>query len=392
MSPQPVQRRLVIYCPGFDPRGPRHYRRLYRKQAALYSGRSGIELQVSDMPREDRQWLQWQVHNASDEVTVDYHCLDWSPLIRRYWYESLPSLLRGVFQTLGQYVRCGFLGRVRREAALTGWAFLITLSYLFIALLVASVAATAAAVWLQQAVSGPIAEADWQWLAGAGLLALIAYLMWRHEHRLGARWLMRIAVFCARYAQGRIPQIDSYAEQVTAYIERVAKTKPYDELLLVGHSVGTLLAIAVRARWQQQADADTQPLACLTLGECIPLSSFLPQAQQVHRHIRLAAAHKAPWLDVTAPPDGACFALYDFAAEFADPAASDGRPRCINARFHTAFAADTYARVKRDKFNLHFQYLMAAERPAAYNYFVCSAGPDALDAGTAWSATKPHAP
>ena len=38
------------------------------------------------------------------------------------------------------------------------------------------------------------------------------------------------------------------------------------------------------------------------------------------------------------------------------------------------FHAAAYRRLKRDKFNLHFQYLMAGERVTDYDYFAITAG------------------
>ena len=79
-------------------------------------------------------------------------------------------------------------------------------------------------------------------------------------------------------------------------------------------------------------------------------------------------------------PDGCCFALCDpFAACGVERHASDGvHLKLLNPRFATLFDAAAYRALKRDKFKLHFQYLRATGKPGAYNYFDITAGPLSL--------------
>ena len=51
------------------------------------------------------------------------------------------------------------------------------------------------------------------------------------------------------------------------------------------------------------------------------------------------------------------------------------RPRLVTARFFRMFHSGTYRKLRRDKLRLHFQYLMAYEIPADYDYFRITAGP-----------------
>ena len=56
------------------------------------------------------------------------------------------------------------------------------------------------------------------------------------------------------------------------------------------------------------------------------------------------------------------------------------KPKLLSARFHTLFRPETYASLKRDFRRSHFQYLMAAELPGDYDYFLITAGDQTLDA------------
>lgn len=325
--------------------------------------------------------VAFSLHASSPEGTThtEYRVLDWTRLIRRTWYQPLVPLLVSVGHTCMRYWRCRFLTRVRREAPLTSWAFAYTLTYVVVAVLIALAVPVCAVAAAAATASGE---------PGAGVVAAVAaiftaglaIMLWRWERQLGVRWLLRIATFCARCARngGREErQLRRYARAICHDLRRAATTEAYDEILLVGHSVGTLVAVAVRAEW---ARTMTRPLPLLTLGQCIPLSGFLPSARHLRADLRTAVAHDAPWLDITAPPDGACFALHDFTTCAGPLAPRPGTPVIRNARFHRAFSPERYRRLKRAKFDLHFLYLYAVERESAYDFLRITAGPEPLQA------------
>jgi hypothetical protein len=50
------------------------------------------------------------------------------------------------------------------------------------------------------------------------------------------------------------------------------------------------------------------------------------------------------------------------------------RPKLLSPRFAQMFDSEAYAALKRDKFRMHFQYLMASPAPAGYDYFRITGG------------------
>jgi hypothetical protein len=54
------------------------------------------------------------------------------------------------------------------------------------------------------------------------------------------------------------------------------------------------------------------------------------------------------------------------------------RLKVLNPKFADMFAPDVYRKAKKDKFNLHFQYLKASHKPVVYDYFLTVAGPCTL--------------
>jgi hypothetical protein len=158
----------------------------------------------------------------------------------------------------------------------------------------------------------------------------------------------------------------------------------------VGYSVGSMLAASVLARVLQKCRthgdaADLREaerlLALLTLGQCVPLLGLMPRAVAFRRELTvLASATALRWTDYSAPGDWGSFALVDplRICRLTPPGAPVLQPQMRSPRFHTLFAPADYALLKRNKRQLHLQYLMAAPLPGDYDYFRLTAGPARL--------------
>ena len=156
-----------------------------------------------------------------------------------------------------------------------------------------------------------------------------------------------------------------------------------DEILIVGHSVGATLAIGLLARLlerQPDLNGDRNPrISLLSLGHCLPLLSALSPAQALRDDLQRVANSAVDWLDITAPIDWAAFPGVDPVTAAGLPAVAAGwHPKLLSPRFHKLFSPEAYARLKRSRFQVHLQYLMASERPGAYDYFAITAGAQRL--------------
>src|SRR5690606_12122164 len=107
------------------------------------------------------------------------------------------------------------------------------------------------------------------------------------------------------------------------------------------------------------------------------LISLMPSATAIRRDLQTLAEESAlRWLDMTARADALCFAQANPLE--ASGIAAAGRPVAQAVRPFRMFDARTYARLKRNKLRLHFQYLMASDLPNEYDYFRMTAGPGRL--------------
>lgn len=378
MSLPPLRRRCVLYLSGFDPKGAAYYHALYREEAAKQARVSGLEIEVGPrrrMPGGDSGWSLDATENGAS-VHTHYDFLHWDDLVRAHWPRSSGVLWREVWWTTLHNLQTGALGRMKRLSLPPFVAlfapFLLMLSVLLgLPLLALGVLALAHHL-------GATA-----WLAAAGALTTFICGLWLAsvvERRFSMLWLMRSFAFTRLQARGAVPELEERLDQhACTLIERVCSGE-HDEVLLVGHSSGCIMAVEVLGRALQSAPA----LACghtqvglLTLGHCIPMLGTLPEAHVFRSRLALlATAPGVGWLDVAAPPDGCCFALCDpmLLLDNLPLERRVDRPKLVSPRFVKMFHPLEYAKIRRDKFRVHFQYLMAADLPTDYDYFRLTAG------------------
>ncbi|HZY16747.1 MAG TPA: hypothetical protein VFE74_08970, partial [Ramlibacter sp.] len=219
----------------------------------------------------------------------------------------------------------------------------------------------------------------------AAVAGLLGWCVQGRRRAYSTDWIGRSLAFTVRQARGELPELERQIDRHAARLAQRLREGLDDEVLVVGHSSGTMLAVAIVARALAQlepAGASRRPgLSLLTLGQCIPTLGLLPPAQQFRRELlAVATCPDVHWVDFSAPPDACCFPLVDplQACGIARPAGGAAAPLLLSPRFSRMFEAGDYARRKRDKFGLHFQYLMASDRPAGYDYFAITAGRLAL--------------
>lgn len=386
-----VARRRVFYIPGYDPFPPRRYRELYRREAALQGGYAGHAITVA--PPGAGGAFGWQVRAGIEGRTVlaEFTVLVWSDLVRA-------SMRQGVLATYVQLVRtaCVYVGsgallrlmRLRKGPTIAAfYPVAVLLAELAVALSLA-----AGAGWLAAGPGGAAGGAALAALAGGGLAVLVAVACLRGFRRLDGRvfahYLMHDYAFSAA-GRGRIPPALSGRLEAFGVVIAAALEQDWDEVLVVGHSSGAHLAITVladlmRARQAAGTGANDRPvLSFLSLGQVVPMVSFLPDARRLRGDLAwLSAQDGLTWVDVSAPGDGCAFALCDPVAVSGVAPAGQRWPLVLSAAFSRTLSPARWRALRWRFFRLHFQYLCAFDAlsgaPDDYDYFAVTAGPMTL--------------
>lgn len=399
---QEVTRRRVFYIPGYDPIHPRRYRELYRKEAAAQGRISGYE--VALIGRQGGGTYGWQVDGAigGAEVEAEFDVLVWSDIVRGTMALNIAQTYGLMLRTAWIYITTGTLGRLMRLrkgpiiAALypVGALILQAMIALAIALGVnkALIVGWAALVGPNGLWGGQISPAASVSLLLLGLFGALAgglfsaalTLRWfrKKDAKTFVYYLMQDYGYSARLRGANPPELEARMAEFAAQIEQALRSD-VDEVLVVGHSSGAHLGVSILADLiREDRLPETGPrLGFLTLGQVVPMVSFLPQAQRLRRDLHdLSRSTDLTWVDVTAPGDGCAFALCDPVA-VTGVAPKDKRwPLVVSAAFTQTLSPARWKELRWRFFRLHFQYLCAFDRPGDYDYFQITAGPLSLAA------------
>ncbi|WP_434034077.1 hypothetical protein [Cupriavidus sp. a3] len=370
-----VARRKVYYVSGFDPRGAAYYHRLYREESARQAVHHGGAVTVGKRTRLGDHVSGWNVDGEwhGHAVATQYQFLHWDDLVRRHWE---PGLLRLVLSTLtryGRYIACGAFGRLSSTFRGPFYSALYPLAYLALLMLVAA----GCAIGVKALIGAAGADG---WLAWAGGIAAGAGLFGGGialANRLAVFWLLQIYRFVQGWGEREPEDLRARIGAFADWIRKDLETSDCDEVLVVGHSVGSIVGVALAAKLTEVLPvAQRRRVTLITLGQCIPLLSLMPSAKAFHQDLqRLASERDMQWFDMNARADSLCFSQANPLDISGVEGEKIGRPIRQVVRPFRMFSKQDYARMKRSKQRLHFQYLMASALPNEYDYFRMTAGP-----------------
>ncbi|MEJ6394966.1 hypothetical protein V8J82_17010 [Gymnodinialimonas sp. 2305UL16-5] len=381
---KPVRRRRVLYIPGYDPMPPRSYRERYRREAAKQAELSGYRVDLA--PSGPNGWrVTAEVEGA--DVLAEIEVLPWADLVQT-------SMAGGIWQTYHRmlctawiYIGSGALFRLMRLRKGPVIAALYPVLVLFgqAALAVCIAVGVAFAIyrigaWATASLDNPF-DAFRPIAALAGFCAGWWVLRWcaRRDHLL-AWYLIRDYAFTAQ-ERGAYPA--ALSDRLDQFRDRLARTmaEEVDEVLVVGHSSGAFLAVSVVADLLRRGPERSGPtLSLLTLGQVIPMLSFLPEAGRLRADLAaVSVSHRVDWVDISAPGDGCAFALCDPVSVTGLAGPAKRGPLVLSASFTQTLTAQTRDALKYRLFETHFQYLNAfdalPDRRDAYEYVRVTAGP-----------------
>lgn len=366
--------RRVYFIGGFDARSPRHYHRLMRVAAAQRpadGAQATVGARTSASALEDSWPMSWTDADGRSWATR-YAVLRWDDLARARSPAGLTGLLRSAARVYGRALPDGpymrTLWRHARSGLLMG---LVPLALLGVCLLAGGAAGLVAA-----ALGAPTAAA-----AGLALAAALVLLAATAKPSRAA-WMLGLLDLTDALARGQDAALNARLDAMARALVAAAVAADADELLLVGHSVGSNWATAVLARAQRLAPwlgTRGPAVGLVTLGQTLPLGTARTAGANGRADVAtLTAMHGLTWLDVSAPADWA--ALAGLPPWGAAPAGAAGVAQCQarSPRFHAALAPARYAALKRDRHALHMQYLRAPDLPGSWDIVAQVAGPKPL--------------
>jgi hypothetical protein len=295
-------------------------------------------------------------------------------------WRQLPRALRWI----GFAWFSGWLARVFRA----GWRFGAHLLYFQLMLLLWIVVSAVAGGLIALAARYVIGfSATVGWIIGiavaVGVFALLRLLADRwHVTQITNHWPI-LREFARGDATCFDQPIDAGAERLVA----MTRANTADEIVVIGHSGGGVIAPAVMARALER-DPDLgrhgPQVVLLTLGSIMPAVALYPNGRQMQAIVRrLATEPSITWVDCQSRKDVMNF--WDF-----DPVAGVGvevgneraNPLIWPVRFKEMVSPEFYKRLRLSFFRLHYQFILGGDRRAPYDYVMLTCGPLPV---TAWA-------
>jgi pimeloyl-ACP methyl ester carboxylesterase len=375
-----VRRRLIIYVQGYDPRGLpeyfRMFRREYRRSCELYhlTGKIG----GAEVAR-DAHYATWDVTTNGKDWTVDtrYRFLRWEDIVRKDFVRPVWWKILTMFYAMAGTIFSGTYARIFKAS----WRFALFIIYpllLMIGWILLGAAVGALCLKLVTTLGAP------PFIAGmVGIVTGIgafASMLWLTEPKTFLLYMCDDIFATYQFAHGRRPDWDERMDTFAGYVVDAVRDGEADEVVVVGHSSGSFLAVEVldRALARDPALGRHGPLLrLLTIGANLPSIGFHRTAQEFRDRIkRLALAPDLDWVDYQSRHDIMNFWPFD-------PVAGHGtvigpgqpRPRVVAISFRSLWIPEGFNWRRWRFFKAHFQFLMANERlGAAYDYYLICCG------------------
>jgi hypothetical protein len=365
---RPFSRR-VFYIPGYDPFHPRRYRELYRKEGTEQARISGYDLRLT--PRKGAGPFGWRVETmvGGTSARADMEVLVWSDIVKTSMTTGILGTYVQLVRTAWTYIASGALFRLIRLRKGPMIAALYPIVFLLVQLQIALAAGYGIGL-----LGGALHPAV-GWGAGLATVWAILRLFRRWDAKVFAYYLMHDYAYSAQAKGANPPELAARMDSFRARI-RTALDEGHDEVLVVGHSSGAHLGVSILADLIRDGlPPGHPPIGFLTLGQVVPMVSFLPEARKLRGDLAyLSARTEVTWVDVTAPGDGCAFALCDPVAVSGVAPPDQRGPLIVSAAFTQTLSPDRWRALRWRFFRLHFQYLCAFDRPGDYDYFQITGG------------------
>jgi hypothetical protein len=412
-----VPKRYFLHASGFDPHDSVAQYRRFVREVARFAATWNVKAQVSAIHQGGAPDGTWTVTTQAPgwQVVTVFELLDWSDIVRGELKRPAARRLAQGLATFAEFIWSGTAWRYFTANWRYGMFFLVPFLNVFLfaalAILAADYVGTAVAAALESTLGG-IAAAT-----AAALLVFAALMRWP-----GERWRVPQAladwIFAREYMLGRHPKMNARIEAFVARVVACARRADTQEIVIAGHSLGAMVAVDVLAR---AFDRDPTlghhgpKLNLLTVGATIPKLALHPRGAWLRESVRrLAAEPSLTWAEYQARDDFISFHKFDpvkltrlpnpsapLGARASRPLFDRGTPDRFaltskagetpalpgegreggdgpiirRVQIHQMLSAPTLRRLRFSYMRLHYQFVMANERRAAYDYFMLMCGP-----------------
>lgn len=362
--------REVFYIAGFDPRSPKYYYSIFKSNIVKTSR---IEQNCLNLNKLENAEIPNFIIDYKGCKTK-YNFLAWNDIVIEHFCKKFFDVFAALIAFFIGYTISGvtyMVAKYSRTQLIAGYYPLLFILFSYFMIILVCY------------ILGSIMGITLLW----GLVAILIFYLGTKAifyigQKAGIFWLLSIYKFCYRYAQQRVNGIDKRNEFFANAIINSIKNNQNNntEIMVVAHSVGTILAISSVAKVIKKCKLEGLNISNLKLvliGGCVPLTSFQKCGDKFKKELEIVANSDITWLDFSSKIDGACFFMLDYVKRSNIKAKHS--PNLISVRFFKIYDKKTYKNIRYKWYKVHFLYLKATQISGGYDYFYMIADPSRLE-------------
>jgi hypothetical protein len=361
-----VRKRLVFHLGGYDLMPPETFHRRFARELRRFEGTWHVAAEVTapEVSQDDAHWRI--VAGGPDwQVATDYRLVRWDDVIAAMSRRSGWRRIGFGFLAFVDFLRGGALWGYLR----TNWRYAGFFLYPY--LLLAGLAGVALLLGFAIGRLSGLSLVG----AAAALTAFAALMHWPGR-RLFLDFLLDDWIFTREYVHREHPVLGPRLDAAANLVCEAAQGGAVEEILVVGHSLGAVLAADLLDRALRLDPAlgrSGARVAFLSVGSSILKVGLHRGAGRFRAAVeRVANADGIFWGEYQALTDVMNFYKADPLAEMGLKGRS---PVIRQVRVKAMIDPAAYRRIKRNFFRVHSQFVSANDLRAAYDYFMLVCGP-----------------
>ena len=363
-----VTKRLVFHLGGYDPITPYVVaQRRFVRELARFERTWSIKASMGALD-ESADQAKWSViaRGPNWQVESDYRLVRWDDVIEDFSGQTIwRRVALGVIACL-DFIWSGALWGYLR----TNWHYAVFFLYPFVMFGLFIAAACLAGTYAFH-------KSDSVLLAAAASLFVFAALMLGPWRWLRLDTLFDDWIFARDYIRAGNSNFEQRLDNIARAIVVAAQNSSVDEILVIGHSLGAVLAVDLldRALNLNRALGTTRtPITFLSLGSSILKIGLHGAASRFRAAVlRVGQAPGILWADCQARIDIMNFYNIDPMAEMSLP--SKYGPIIRLVEFGRMLEHDVYRRIRLKFYRLHCQFISGNDKRASYDYYMLVCGP-----------------
>ena len=375
-----VQHRHIVYVQGYDPRGLAQYYRMFRTELRKFGRLYQLTTTISrPQTAPDGERASWSIETKADDwqTRTSYDFLRFEDLIQR---DLAAPILGTVLRAIWIYWRLVFRGTIARFWK-ANWRFATFITYPHVLLLAEALCSLGIALGIAAGLDA-VGLPRLVGIAAAILVfvALLGTVLKYTENHTYLLYLLSDTIWTWQFSHRQRPEWDQRIDRFAEYLVKVARESDAEEIVVVGHSSGSFLGTEILARalkLDPSLGRHGPRIVLLTIGGNFPIVGFHATSKDFRDHLRLLAVEPSiDWIDCQSRKDVMNFYPFDpIAGHGIDVGPARRNPTIVPVRFREIIKPEHYNVFRWKFFRVHFQFVMANERPHAYDFFMIVCGP-----------------